>query len=46
MQFEANVLSAYKSDLFEKHFHGENYISPIVSVSFNRDLAIAVGRHF
>lgn len=46
VQFEANVLSVYCSTLFEVHFHNENYISPIVSVSYNKDIAIAVWRHF
>src|SRR3989338_4350441 len=44
--FEANVLSVYFNELVERHFHGENYWSPLVSVSSHRDVAIAVGRHF
>ena len=46
IQFEANVISVYCPTLFEVHFHNENYISPIVSVSHNKDIAIAVWRHF
>ncbi len=44
--FEANVLSVYFNELIEQHFHGENYQSPLVSISSHRDVAIAVGRHF
>ncbi len=44
--FEANVLSVYFNEVVERHFHGENYWSPLVSVSFHKDVAIAVGRHF
>ena|SRR3989339_119871 len=44
--FEANVLSVYFNEVVERHFHGENYWSPLVSVSSHRDVAIAVGRHF
>jgi len=44
--FEANVQSVYFKELVEIHFHGENYQSPLVSVSSHKDIAIAVGRHF
>ncbi len=44
--FEANVLSVYVDELVERHFHGENSHSPLVSVSSYEDVAIAVGRHF
>ncbi len=44
--FEANILSVYFNELIENHFHGENYFSPLVSVSSHEDVAIAVGRHF
>ena len=44
--FEANVLSVYFNEVVERHFHGENFWSPLVSVSSHRDVAIAVGRHF
>ncbi|MBI4919219.1 hypothetical protein HY837_04765 [archaeon] len=45
-EFEANVLSVYFDALVEAHFHGENYHSPIISVSSHKDIAIAVGNHF
>ena len=32
--------------MVDRHFHGENYQSPLVSVSSHKDVAIAVGRHF
>jgi hypothetical protein len=32
--------------LGEIHFHGENRLSPFVSVTAHRDIAIAVGRRF
>ena len=44
--FEANVLSVRFNELVEKHFHGENYHSPLISVSSHENVAIAVGRHF
>jgi len=44
--FEANVLSVRFDELVERHFHGENYFSPLISVSPHKDVAIAVGRHF
>ncbi len=44
--FEANVLSVYFSELVERHFRGENYHSPLISVSSHKDVAIAVGRYF
>lgn len=44
--FEANVLSVYFNEVVERHFHGENYWSPLVSVSSHKDVAIAVGRNF
>ena len=44
--FEDNVLSVYFDELVERHFHGENYQSPLVSVSSHKDVAMAVGRHF
>ncbi|MFH1173499.1 MAG: hypothetical protein V1725_00005 [archaeon] len=44
--FEANLLSVYFDEVVERHFHGENYWSPLVSVSSHQDVAIAVGRHF
>jgi len=44
--FEANVLSVYFNEVVERHFHGENYWSPMVSVSSHKDVAIAVGNHF
>ncbi len=44
--FESNVLSVYFDTLVEKHFHGENYQSPLISVSSHKDVATAVGRHF
>jgi hypothetical protein len=43
--FEANVLSVYFNEVVERHFHSENYWSPLVSVSSHKDIAIAVGRH-
>ncbi len=44
--FEANTLSVYFNELVECHFHGENYHSPIVSVTDHKDVAMAVGKHF
>lgn len=43
-EFEANVLSAHIGELAEAHFHHENDISPFVSVTDHRDIAIAMGR--
>ncbi len=45
-QFEANVLSTRVDELIEVHFHGENNFSPFISITANKDIAIAVGRHF
>lgn len=46
IQFEAQILSAYVNDLYERHIHNENHLSPFVSISYERDIAIAVWRHF
>ncbi len=43
---EAEVLSVFFWQLIEKHFHGENYLTPLISVSSHEDVAIAVGKHF
>jgi hypothetical protein len=45
-EFEAKMLSTDINELVEKHFHGENPLSPFISVSSYKDLAIAVGRYF
>ncbi len=45
--FEHTVLATNPSRLAEEHFHGGNpFISPFVSVSMRKDVAIAVGRRF
>lgn len=45
-EFEAKVLSTNINYSIEAHFHGENYLTPYLSVSGHEDVAIAVGRHF
>lgn len=45
-QFEANILSTYFNELVEVHTTNEKEVSPLVSVSLHKDVAIAVGRHF
>ncbi|MFZ1301043.1 MAG: hypothetical protein WAQ27_00455 [Candidatus Microsaccharimonas sp.] len=45
-QFEASALSAWPAYTVEKHFHGEHWASPLLSVSDYPNVAISVGRHF
>jgi len=45
-QFEATALSAYPSQALEGHFHNGHQQTPFVSVSDNKDIAIAVGRQY
>lgn len=46
-QFEAQILSTFTGYIFEKHFHGESWVlSPLLSVTSHKDIAIAVWKHF
>ncbi|NTV41187.1 MAG: hypothetical protein HGA61_02845 [Candidatus Moranbacteria bacterium] len=45
-EFSAKILSTNIHELIERHFHGENWISPFISVSEEKNIAISVGRHF
>jgi len=45
-EFEAKMLSTYTNRIIESHFHWENYFSPFISVSWEKNIAIAVWRHF
>lgn len=46
-QYEAQILSTFAYYIFEKHFHGESWIlSPLLSVSSHKDIAISVWKHF
>ncbi len=45
-QFEATALSALPSEALEKHFHNEHGQTPFMSISENKDIAIAVGRQY
>jgi len=45
-EFEAKFLSTYIDELIERHFHSENRLTPFISVSSHKEVAISVGRCF
>ena len=45
-RFENHIIAESVDRIYEKHFHGENPISPFISISTHKDIAIAVGKHF